>query len=180
MISLRLKAPKWRQGPSEYPSQTAWITRFFLVWLGRKRHYLSILYGHWVRKAGAITGLVSSVFHCYCHPMPSLHILAFKDLLTYFREREFVHACDQAEGGAEGERESVSWNRLHAQHKANTGLDLTTWAEIKSWTLNQLSHSGTPTFTSSHILSDFGCFLWKGKCSLCFPIMATSRSRHSF
>ena len=52
-------------------------------------------------------------------------------------------------GGAERERERIP-SRLHAfSAEPDIGLELrngeiTTWAETKSWMLNQLSHPGSP------------------------------------
>jgi len=63
---------------------------------------------------------------------------------NYFRERK--HACVRAGGGAEGERIS---SRLPAERRArpetpSQNPEIMTWAEIKSGTLNRLSHPGAP------------------------------------
>ena len=94
--------------------------------------------------------LLSLSFH-----FPSLPLLAapfsfffsslFKSLFIYFeRERQ---------GGKEGERIPSSVKRIHCTVSAepSVGLDpmnceARTWAEIKSRTLNQLSHPGAPLF----------------------------------
>ena len=52
--------------------------------------------------------------------------------------------------GREKEGEKIL-SRLHAQHRAQRGTwshdpGIMTWAEIKSWTLNQLSYPGIPLF----------------------------------
>ena len=59
--------------------------------------------------------------------------------LNFLREREWR---------AEGEWERIS-NRFHAEHRAWHGVhfhnpEIVTWAETKSWMLNQLSHPGVP------------------------------------
>ena len=88
--------------------------------------------------------------------LPGLYFYFFK--LIYFeawgstRMREW--------GGAEGDRKRKfpKWV-LHWLQSPMWGLELTnyeimTWAEIKSWTLNQLSHPSTPrTFSSK-------CTIW--------------------
>ena len=65
----------------------------------------------------------------------------------YFRERENT-------SGGEGQRETEKiLSRLHAQRGARHGArshdpGLMTWAQIKSWLLNRLSHPGTPCLVS--------------------------------
>ena len=74
-------------------------------------------------------------------------------MFIYFWERERVRVHMHVNGGGaerEGDPESEVGSRLRAvSTKPDMGLEPTnceimTWAEIKSWVLNQLSHPGAP------------------------------------
>lgn len=75
----------------------------------------------------------------------------------------FLPSLREGERGSEGGESILS--RLHTQWKAQRGvwshdLEIMTWAEIKSWTLNWLNHPGAP--------ESFNCtynffFNWKSK-----------------
>ena len=65
----------------------------------------------------------------------------------------FLFIFESGETSWGGERQREGERRENPKHSAlsaepDTGLDLSheimTWAEIKSWTLNQLSHPGVP------------------------------------
>ena len=66
-------------------------------------------------------------------------------------ERESMHACEQPRGRGRGGKESCA-----VSTEPDAGLDpmnceIMTWAQIQTWTLNQLSHPGTLT-TVVHFL----------------------------
>ena len=75
-------------------------------------------------------------------------------MFTYFerdrqrvREREREREGGREEGAEwEGERESQASSTLSAQSPMRGWIPWT-WAEIKSWTLNQLSHPGAPNLS---------------------------------
>ena len=79
--------------------------------------------------------------------------ILFIDLFTYLviywvRERERERERDHG-GGEERGRDRTPRRCLTVRAEPNAGLDLTnreimTWAKIKSWTLNRLSHPGAP------------------------------------
>ena len=72
-----------------------------------------------------------------------------KPLIFYcLRKKLFISERERAGEGAEGEGERIS-TRCHAKHGAQYGcrsqdLKTMTWGEIKSQTLNELSHPGAP------------------------------------
>ena len=107
-----------------------------------------------VLSASAIFSLVNSVIHISYHPIllkghtfwrqrTTHQFLQF--FLNLFRERESMWA---GEGQRERERRQRIPSRLSTvSAEPHTGLDpmnceITTWAEVKSWMLNWLSHPG--------------------------------------
>ena len=76
---------------------------------------------------------------------------------TIFFPQEWVHTWVWVRWGRNRER---ILSRLHAQHRAwcrawSHDPDVMTWAEIKSWTLNQLSHPSAPK-RKTILLQTFG------------------------
>ena len=74
----------------------------------------------------------------------------FLSLFLYFeREQERALAERQRERERERERERIPSSLRTLSAESDAGLELrnheiTTWAKIKSWTLNALSHPGSP------------------------------------
>ena len=66
-------------------------------------------------------------------------------LLLFCFLRESTWAVGRRQGGAEGEGERESQAGSMPSMKPSAGLDLMTWTEIKSQTLNGLSQLGVPT-----------------------------------
>ena len=80
----------------------------------------------------------------------------FEDLVIMFREREGERARGRSRG--RGWDRNPSW--LHDKHRAQHGarshnIEISTWAETKSWLLNWLYHSDVPGCIYS-----FACFFW--------------------
>ena len=84
-------------------------------------------------------------------------------------------SCELGVGGVEGEIERIL-SRLHIQHRAqcwaqSQDSEIMTLAEIKSPTLNQLSHLSTPNFS---------CFLASFKLVSFFsPYLKKTQYRHT-
>ena len=87
----------------------------------------------------------------YLNSICSYFLFFFKILFlkAYFRETAWW-------GGADGEEERESSKRLPVQcgakHRAwFHDSEIMTWAKTTSWTINQLSHSGTPKILLSNL-----------------------------
>ena len=85
----------------------------------------------------------------------SIVLCIFLSLFIYFeRQSKREHTCMWAWEGVKREREKENGReRIHTVSTGpNVGFDLMnceimTWAEIKSWMFNSLSHPGTPLIT---------------------------------
>ena len=89
-------------------------------------------------------------YPCFWAPA-SWHFFFFKNFYLFERERE------QGVKQREWEKERIS-SRLCAEHRAQLGVwsqepEIMTWTKTKSWTLNQLSHPGTPSLWSRNTTS---------------------------
>ena len=93
----------------------------------------------------------------------SPHFFHFSSQKNVFKCLFFLRDREQENMQAgEGQRKKIP-SRLHLA-RPNMGLKLTnreiiTWAKIKSWTLNRLSHPGMPQAKNLSVILDFSLYL---------------------
>ena len=86
--------------------------------------------------------------------------------LKKFFYRETICTCEWVGRRGRGRGRDSIPGRLHAQHRAQSGRNfmtqVSTWPEVKSWSLNRLSHPGD--LKVSVIIFLRFCFERKSKC----------------